>query len=237
VLRCIWALDNGLLPDDAQWADPFSKLRLSEDRPERTSFEIAELQLLFDAPVFTAHEFPVGAHGAAGFWLPIVALFSGAMQAELGSLTAANVQTDAETGVALIYIVSERARGKRLKTEASERVVPVHPEVIRLGFLSYVEARRKGDGANAWLFPSVAPDRSRAGVPAWSQWFGRYLRAAAVTDKAKVFHSFRHTVKDALPRGRTDHEVREALIGHAQASTVSWGYGAPAMLARFTCIS
>jgi integrase len=70
-------------------------------------------------------------------------------------------------------------------------------------------------------------------VPAYSQWFGRYLRSAGVTDKAKVFHSFRHTVKDALRRGRADHEMREALIGHAQASSVSWGYGANAMLSRF----
>jgi hypothetical protein len=40
-------------------------------------------------------------------------------------------------------------------------------------------------------------------------------------------------VKDALRRGRADHEIREALIGHAQASSVSWGYGANAMLSRF----
>ncbi|MGY4173986.1 DUF6538 domain-containing protein [Bradyrhizobium sp. USDA 4529] len=230
---CIWANDNGLVPEDAQWTDPFSKLRLPEERSERTSFEIAELKLLFAAPVFTAHRFPLGAHGAAGFWLPVLALFSGARQAELGSLTAANVQTDVETGVPLLYFVTERARGKRVKTDASERVVPVHPEVTRLGFMSYVEERRRVDGADAWLFPSVAPDRGRAGVPAWSQWFGRYLRAAGVTDKAKVFHSFRHTVKDALRRGRADHEMREALIGHAQASSVSWGYGANAMLSRF----
>lgn len=230
---CIWADDNGLVPDDAQWTDPFSKLRLPEERSERTSFDVAELQLLFNAPIFTEHRFPLGAHGAAGFWLPVLALFTGARQAELGSLHAANVQKDAETGLDLLYFVSERARGKRVKTDASERVVPVHPEVIRLGFLSYVEARRREDGNDAWLFPSVAPDRGRAGVPAWSQWFGRFLRAAGVTDKAKVFHSFRHTVKDALRRGRADHEIREALIGHAQSSTVSWGYGANAMLSRF----
>ncbi|MCS3497405.1 integrase [Bradyrhizobium japonicum] len=230
---CIWASDNGLLPDDVQWTDPFSKLRLPEERSERTSFEISELQRLFDAPVFTEHKFPLGAHGAAGFWLPVLALFTGARQAELGHIAANNVQTDAETGVALLYFVTKKARGKSVKTDASERVVPVHPEVIRLGFLSYVEARRREDGPDAWLFPSVAPDRGRAGVPAWSQWFGRYLRAAGVTDKAKVFHSFRHTVKDALRRGRADHEMREALIGHAQASSVSWGYGANAMLSRF----
>ncbi|MGY3119778.1 integrase [Bradyrhizobium sp. S3.14.4] len=230
---CIWASENGLVPDDTQWTDPFSKLRLPEERSERTSFEIAELQSLFNASVFTEHEFPLGAHGAAGFWLPVLALFTGARQAELGSLTAANVRVDAETRVPLLYFMTERARGKRVKTDASERVVPVHPEVIRLGFLSYVEARRKADGPDAWLFPSVSPDRGRAGVPAWSQWFGRYLRASGVTNRAKVFHSFRHTVKDALRRGRADHEMREALIGHAQASSVSWGYGANAMLSRF----
>lgn len=230
---CIWANDNGLVSEDVQWTDPFSKLRLPEERSERTSFEIAELQSLFNASVFTEHKLPLGSHGAAGFWLPVLALFTGARQAELGSLTVANVQTDAETSVPLLYFVTERARGKRVKTDASERVVPVHSEVIRLGFLSYAEARRKADGANAWLFPSVSPDCGRAGVPAFSQWFGRYLRAAGVTDKAKVFHSFRHTVKDALRRGGADHEIREALIGHAQASSVSWGYGANAMLSRF----
>jgi integrase len=135
--------------------------------------------------------------------------------------------------VPLLYFVTNRARGKRVKTDASERVVPVPAELIRLGLLSYVQARRRADGQGAWLFPSVSPDQGRAGVPAFSQWFGRYLRATGVTDRAKVFHSFRHTVKDALRRGRADHEIREALIGHAQASTVSWGYGANAMLSRF----
>ena len=199
---CVWASDNGLIPDDVQWADPFSRLRLPTERSERTSFEVAELQSLFNAPLFTEHRFPLGAHGAAGFWLPVLALHTGARLAELGHLTADNVKADAKTGVALLYFETEKARGKRTKTDASERVVSVHPEVIRLGFLDYVEARRSADGADAWLFPSLSPDNGSAGVPAWSKWFGRYLRdEGGVTDKAKVFHSFRHTVKDALRRG------------------------------------
>ncbi|WP_426613172.1 DUF6538 domain-containing protein [Bradyrhizobium sp. McL0616] len=84
---CIWANENGLVSDDVQWSDPFSKLRLPEERSERTSFDVAELQLLFNTTLFIEHRFPLGAHGAAGFWLPVLALFSGARQAELGSLT------------------------------------------------------------------------------------------------------------------------------------------------------
>ena len=56
----VWANDNGHVPEDVQWTDPFSKLRLPEERSERTSFEIAELQKLFNSPVFIKHDFPWG---------------------------------------------------------------------------------------------------------------------------------------------------------------------------------
>jgi hypothetical protein len=39
---CVWASDNGLIPDDVQWSDPFSRLRLPTERSERTSFDRSE---------------------------------------------------------------------------------------------------------------------------------------------------------------------------------------------------
>jgi hypothetical protein len=36
-----------------------------------------------------------------------------------------------------------------LKTKSSERVVPVHPQLIELGFLNYVVERRK-EGEHPW---------------------------------------------------------------------------------------
>lgn len=169
--------------------------------------------------------------------MPLLALFTGARQKELAWLTAANAQADAETGVLLLHIVADRGLGKRVKNDNSERVVPLHSELVRLGLWDYIEARRAADGKDAWLFPKVAPDRGRAGVPAFSQWFGRYLRAAGVLDRAKVFHSFRHTVKDALRRGQADHEAREALLGHAPPSATSRGYGAKEMLGQFGALA
>jgi integrase len=228
-----WADQNGLTPDDSAWSNPFSKMKVQEEQSERTSFETSELRLLFAAPVFTKHEYPQGGRGAAAFWLPLLALFTGARQAELAGLSAENVQADAETSTPLLYITAQAARGKRLKTAASQRVVAVHPQLVKLGFLSFVNEVRQRDGKNAWLFPLVAPEKSRAGVAAYSKWFGRYLRARGVTDTAKVFHSFRHSVKDALRRGKVDHELREALIGHSVSSKVSGDYGAKQMLTRW----
>jgi integrase len=229
-----WGGANGVIPEDTPWSDPFAKMRVPGEQSERTSFENPDLKLLFAAPVFTKHDYPEGGRGHAAFWLPLLSLFNGARQAELASLTAADVQTESETATPLLYITVQASRGKKLKTKASRRVVPIHAQLVRLGFLKFVEDVRKRDGEKAFLFPLVAPDKGRAGVKAWSKWFGRYLRAQGVSDTAKVFHSFRHGFKDALRQGGVNQEIHDALTGHAQASTVSGGYGAKEMLARFT---
>jgi integrase len=226
-----WADQNGLIPEETAWSNPFAKMKVREERSERTSFETAELQRLFAAPVFTKHEYPQGARGPVAFWLPLLALFTGARQAELAGLTVENVQADEETSTPLLYITLQASRGKRLKTASSQRVVAVHPQLVKLGFLGFVDDVRQCEGSTAWLFPMVAPDKGRSGVGAWSKWFGRYLRKQGVTDTAKVFHSFRHSVTDALRRGKVDHELREALIGHSLGSKVD--YGAKQMLARW----
>jgi integrase len=196
-----WAHHNGVVPDDVPWSDPFQKMRVEEEQSGQEPFVIRELQAIFDAPLFTHHESPKGAKGAAGVWLPLLALFNGARQGELAGLKASNIQQEANTP--LLFIVADRRASKRVKTQVSERVIPVHPQLVQLGFLEYVEKRRS-EGEHAWLFPTVAPDQERA-LSAWSKWFGRYLRKiVGIKNTDRVFHSFRHGVKDALRRGGAD---------------------------------
>jgi integrase len=226
-----WGYDKGFVPDDVPWPDPFRNMRLEEEQSERGSFNVPELRAIFNAPIFTGGDVPVGAQGAAGFWLPVVALFTGARQAEIAGLQVSNVQE--LEGVPLLYIAANRRVGKRVKTKASERVVPIHPELLRLGLLDYVTTRTL-DGAEAWLFPSVAPDQRRA-LAAWSKWFGQYLRKPiGVTSPDRVFHSFRHSFQDALRRATPDAELRDALPGRSSRSkSVSRDYGAKYMIDRW----
>lgn len=204
-----WAHHNGVIPDDVRWSDPFQKMRVEEEQSGRGPFTIKELQAIFDAPLFTRQESPAGAKGAAGLWLPLLALFNGARQVELAGLKASNIRQDANTP--LLFIVADRKVGKRVKTKVSERVIPVHPQLARLGFLEYVDERRR-QAENGRLFPGVAPDQGRA-LAAWSKWWGRYLRTTVgIKNTDRVFHSFRHGVKDALRKGRVDVEAREATV-------------------------
>jgi integrase len=229
----VWANDNGLVPEDTGWSDPSSKMRLPEDQSDREPFDLAELQMIFSSSLFGSGKKPKGAKGDAGAWLPLIALFTGARQAEIAGLTVADVQSDPSTSVPYFMIAEQLKSGKRLKTKMSQRAIPVHAQLIALGLLEYV-AMRKDTGDAAWLFPTVAPDQV-GGVQAWSKWFGRYLRnTVGIVDTTKVFHSFRHGFKDAARSAGVPLETHDALMGQSSASAVSQGYGAKQMLQRYS---
>jgi hypothetical protein len=227
----VWARDNGIIPDDVAWADPFAGMRLEEAGSTREPFAGAELRTLFASPVFTKQERPTGGKGEAAFWLPLLALFTGARLSELASLTVADAEPEEEKGTYVLTITEDAARAKALKTEGSARTVPVHSELVRLGWAVFVERIRSKRGGAAWLFPLVSPEVP-GGVRAWSKWFNRHLRALGITNSNKVFHSFRHGFKDALRAAQVSEDLNDALTGHA-GGTVGRSYGAKAMLRRF----
>jgi integrase len=226
-----WAYDKGgFIPDDMTWADPFARMRLDEDDPDRAPFNVAELKKLFGSPVFIDRTGPKGARGEVDYWLPLLALFTGGRRGELAGLRVADVQ-DID-GHTMLTFVEDREAGRRLKTRNSQRAVPLHPTLRELGFLDYVH-QREADGHKAWLFPSVAPDRPGA-LEAWTKWFGRYRRSLGISD-TNVFHSFRHNFIDALRAARVDQEMREALFGHGwHRTTTTGGYGVKDMVLRFS---
>jgi integrase len=226
-----WAFRSGLVPDEVPWSDPFADKRLKEERSTRGPFDARDLQTIFDAPLFTNQDIPEAGRGPAAVWLPLLALFVGGRQAEFAGLRASDVREDHETGVTLLWIVPDKKAGRRLKTESSERVVPVHSQLIALGFFEFVAERRR-EGEHAWLFPAIAPDQGRA-LSAWSKWWGYHLRTQiGIKDRDKVFHSFRHGFTDRSRAAKVDAEVRKALMGHSDTS-VSGGYGAKVMLVRW----
>jgi integrase len=209
---CLWAYDKGLVPDDIPWSDPFAKMRLQEDASDRDTFTAAELNTLFASPVFTKSDRPKAGRGEAAFWLPLLGLYTGARQSELAALTVKDVQKI--EGVFAFTFIEEKATGKTLKTRSSARTVPVHPQLKKLDWFKYVDRIGKSSGENGWLFPQIAPDQGSA-LKAWSKWFNRNLRSLGITDRRKVFHSFRHIFKDALRTARVPEDLNDAILGQS----------------------
>lgn len=224
-----WGHHHGLIPDEVSWANPFDEMRLEEERSDREPYNVDDLNAIF-AHILTVN-LPRASGGDAGVWLPLLGAFTGGRLAELGGLRVSDVTED--DGCVLLWIRQDRKVGRRLKTANSERVIPVHPQLVAHGFLDHVAARRKKDGDQAWLFPVVSPHGGRA-LAAWSKWYGLYIREqVGVTDRRKVFHSFRHAFQDALRRATADEELRDALAGRSSGKSVSRSYGAKSMLGRW----
>ncbi len=143
-----------------------------------------------------------------GAWL---GLYSGARVSEIGQLRLEDFFE--EEGVPCFRITAAGV-GQSLKTDASERIVPIHPELVRLGLLDYVAELRKAGKDR--LFPRAKVGSVNGAGNFLSAAFGRHLTALGV--KAKVgkvgFHSLRKTVIQTLQTAGVPSEVRAQLVGH-----------------------
>ncbi|MBP0636306.1 site-specific integrase [Cupriavidus sp. AcVe19-6a] len=204
------------------------KVKLSRNPPKsRLPFDASDIKRIFSTPLFTSKVLPeyVGAGGEAAYWMPLLAHFSGARPEEIGQLSVSDVKYyRTQRGEMIPYIEISNAEDKGTKNRGSNREVPLHPEVIRRGFLEYVGAQAP-DGR---LFPLLRPDVYGTLTAGFSKWFnGIYLRRELrITDSRKMLYSFRHTFITACRNSGVNLTCAYALVGH-ELGTVHDDYGAP----------
>lgn len=109
----------------------------SDKRKERDSFTIDDLNTIFSSSLYTGCKsegrlYQSGSHsmkGTAKFWVPLIALYSGARMGEILQLYPSDIKE--ENG---IHYFDFNADGddKTLKTRTSERKVPIHQMLITL---------------------------------------------------------------------------------------------------------
>jgi integrase len=228
-----WARKNGVIPDEIPWADPVAGMRLKEARSKRRPWEPEELASLFGSSIYRLGERPLGGKGEAAYWLPLLALYSGARLNELAPLCANDIKLDLSSGVRFMTVVEDDETGRTVKTKNSVRAIPLHPELLRIGLSEFVNHRRKANGPQARLFPEIQQNSKGNYGAAFSQWFGRHKRSLGIDNKSSVFHSFRHGFKDVLRAAGVNEDINDALTGHSGGNTVARGYGSDDMVRRF----
>lgn len=195
----------------------------------RTSFDEEALKKLFNGPVHKDGWRPVQGRGEAAYWLPLIALYTGARLEEIAGLLVSDLtELDYPNGEGngrgwFFRFLPDHDRNRSLKNDESERTVPVHPELLRLGLIDY--RRLVAASGEAQLFPLLTAHASGRRAHKWGQWFSSYLRnECGIADKRIVFHSFRHSLKDAARECGVPEELQRAIMGHAQEG-VAGGYG------------
>jgi integrase len=187
-------------------------------KQKRDGFDSDDLTKMFSAPIFTgaASNDKWWLPGAVlirdhRFWLLLLAAFTGARRGELCQLLVADVVE--RDGVLCLDIVDDDETGKSVKNADSKRLIPVHPELLLIGFAQYVEQRRKaGDDR---LFDVPSGDQ-------FGKWFARFTDKLEINSSRKVFHSFRHGFETAMRDSIDDFDARCRLTGreHGHSSSV-----------------
>lgn len=208
-----WAINHGYT--DLNPASGMTIRNPKRANEERKAFSDSDLDKLFSSReyAYSEHRHPYQ------FWVPLIALHTGARLNEICQLHLCDFLED--DGVKVIRI-SEEGGKKRLKTKAARRLIPIHPELVRLGLIDFVIALRQQGQIR--LFPELIERRDGYGQAA-SKWFASYCTRCGVDEPGKVFHSFRHTVIDRLKQSDISKEKIAALVGHEDDSVTFGRYG------------
>jgi len=177
--------------------------------------------------LFNSEDYLSGKHRKAyQYWIPLIALFTGARSNEVCQLSVSDIKSEALSGSQGHYFDFNDDNYKSLKNESSRRRVPIHGMLLELDFLDFVD-RQKQLGKSR-LF-SELKERNGKFNHYFGRWFGTYQRKCGVKsippDQRKTFHSFRHTVASKLrnTNGVPIEDVEE-LIGHSHTGTTLKNY-------------
>ncbi len=206
-----WAMDR-----DYVSVNPASRLapKREPSGPKRLPFSQDDLLKIFDPNAYS--EYP---RHQADYWIPIICLFTGARIEEIAQLHKTDIRY--EENVPIIEISPNRGSrdaddAKRVKNQASARTVPIHDELVKIGLLDFVAERRADSGIR--LFPELKRNTNNRLSRSTSQRFARHLDRIGIKDPRKVFHSFRHTFKDACRNAGLHEDVHDRLTGHTSGS-------------------
>ncbi|WP_394659827.1 DUF6538 domain-containing protein [uncultured Novosphingobium sp.] len=225
-----WAARNDMVPTNVARETSIPNPQAKKKR--RKPFDLAALKAIFGSPVYANGERPAGGKGEAAYWLPVMALYTGARVRELAQLRHGDVKEieypDADGDMHKGWFLSitedmdQEGLTNAIKNDASERTVPIHAKLIELGFIEYVQSLATKKGR---IFPDLPKDIYGNPAAKWGEWFGGYLRkVCGVTDSRMTFHSFRHTFKDYARSAKIEEGVQRELMGH-EGGDVADQYG------------
>jgi hypothetical protein len=176
----------------------------------REPFGADRLKVLFGSSPWTPSD--KGCDGKPiRYWGPLLALYHGLRLGEIAGLEVGHVATDGCQPMLLL-----RAGQRQLKTASARRDIPVHPEMLRLGFMGYVKERRKQAKTGELLFAGEAAYARQQWGRGLGDWFVRKVRSLKLEGRKLTFHSLRHDFRDALREAEVQGGLADYIMGHSQ---------------------
>lgn len=204
----------------------------STGKRTRNPFTVAELNAFFQLPVFTGclSEDRPNTPGNFTFddhrkWAPLILLFSGARPSEIAQLAVSDIKGDGPQPFISILTEydpddpdDERDFVVSHKTENARRDIPMHPKLIELGLLRYVQRRKEAGDIRLfpnWTLPSDG--RKLYSSASWIRNLNDKMIPKITTRRPKpTLYSFRHIWKTQMAICQVPAQYQNQILGHAQ---------------------
>ena len=222
-----WGVRQGLLI-----TNPFSGMKFSVKKQPHTRqpFTTDELRKIFKPETYlkwTIHfSHPYRKDRVSNhlpyYWIFLLGIFSGMRTNEMCQLRLIDIKKQKN----IWFIFIEDSEETKVKTENAIRKVPVHPQLIDLGFVDYVTAQKKSKRGR--LFWELSEDRDGFASHVSRHYNERFLPAVGLWKKyTKVLYCTRHTFINKLYSEMVDENVIKVLIGHEKEFTMKHYGGDP----------
>jgi len=222
-----WGVRQGLLI-----TNPFSGMKFSVKKQPHTRqpFTTDELRKIFKPETYlkwTIHfSHPYRKDRVSNhlpyYWIFLLGIFSGMRTNEMCQLRLIDIKK--QNNIWFIFI--EDSEETKVKTENAIRKVPLHPQLIDLGFVDYVTTQKKSKRGR--LFWELTEDRDGFASHVSRHYNQRFLPAVGVWKKyTKVLYCTRHTFINKLYSEKVDENVIKTLVGHEKEFTMKHYGGDP----------
>ena len=222
-----WGVRQGLLI-----TNPFSGMKFSVKKQPHTRqpFTADELRKIFKPETYlkwTIHfSHPYRKNRVSNqlpyYWIFLLGIFSGMRTNEMCQLRLIDIKK--QNNIWFIFI--EDSEETKVKTENAIRKVPVHPQLIDLGFVDYVTTQKKSKRGR--LFWELSEDRDGFASHVSRHYNQRFLPTVGVWKKyTKVLYCTRHTFINKLYSEKVDENVIKVLVGHEKEFTMKHYGGEP----------
>lgn len=145
------------------------------------------------------------------FYVLLLVWYTGARREEICKLRL----VDIDVVESIYFLRIESTDTGRVKNLTAVRCIPLADELIRLGFIHYVEALRAA--GETLLFPEIEPadgTKRRRGDVFYKLWWIYLKPLIPGLIRGQAMHSARHMVSDELKQQAIFLEFRNDLLGH-----------------------
>ena len=144
------------------------------------------------------------------YWVPLIARLHGLRSEEILQLQPRNIGCD--DGIHFFEI--ERGTGQSIKSDNAKRFVPIHSQLIELGFLDFVERQRTLKKQRIFAKATRSKSKKLSFTANFTKNFNYYRTSREVYDKRRDLHGMRTTFNTKMVGRSVPDTARRYLMGH-----------------------